>query len=76
VAVLTIQEVSNLLASRITNEEEEEVLEEYEQMRREALKLPDVPMHKLPQKEPEVIEDKDSTVPQPEREEERQAILA
>jgi hypothetical protein len=71
-----VQEVSNLLASQVTNEEEEEVLEEYEQMRREALKLPDVPIHKLPQKEPEAIEDHNLFVPQPEREEERQAILA
>lgn len=72
---LTMQEVSRLLASRVTNEEEEEVLEEYEALHREALGLPEVPIHSLPRKEPGVEEH--TQVPlQEEREEERQAVLA
>lgn len=71
-----MQEVSNLLASRVTNEEEEEVLEEYEQMRREALKLPDAPIQQLPQKVPEAVGNQNLVAAQPEREEERQAVLA
>jgi hypothetical protein len=59
----------------VTNEEEEEVLEELEQMHREALGLPEAPIHALPQKEPEDKVDQ-NTVPEQEREEERQAILA
>jgi hypothetical protein len=72
--------VSNLLASRVTNEEEDEVLEEYEKMHREALGLPDVPIHTLPQKEPGVkvpsVKVAGDTKPEQEREEERQAVLA
>jgi hypothetical protein len=50
-------------------------LEELEQMRREALGLPEAPIHTLPQKEPEVKEDQ-NVVSLPEQQEERQAILA
>jgi hypothetical protein len=64
------------LASRVTNEDEEEVLEEYEQMHREALGLPEVPIQDLP-KVPERVPRIDETEPLPEgMEEERQAILA
>lgn len=70
-----LQEVSNLLASKVTNEEEEEVLEEFEQLRREALGLPDVPIHTLPQKEPGDKVDQNA-LPEQEREQERQAVLA
>ena len=70
-----MQEVSRLLASRVTNEEEEEVLEEYEAMHREALGLPQVPIHSLPNKEPGV-EEHAHLPAQEEREEERQAVLA
>lgn len=59
----------------VTNEEEEEVLEELEQMHREALGLPDVPIHTLPQKEPGDKVDQ-NTVHEQEQEQERQAILA
>lgn len=62
------------MASRVTNEEEEEVLEELEQMHREALGLPSVPIHTLPNKQP-AIKDDIQAVPEQEREEERQAIL-
>jgi hypothetical protein len=62
-----------LLASRVTNEEEDEVLEELERMHREALGLPDVPIHTLPQKEPTLKVGEDRV---PEAEEERQAVLA
>ena len=51
------------------------MLEELEQMRREALGLPDVPIHTLPQKEPGDKVDQNA-VPEQEREQERQAILA
>lgn len=70
-----LQEVSNLLASKVTSEEEDEVLEEFEQLRREALGLPEVPIHTLPQKDPGVKVDQ-STVPEEEPEHGRQAILA
>ena len=50
-------------------------MEEFEQMHREALGLPEVPIHKLPQTEPRVGQNVDK-LPQPEQEEERQAILA
>ena len=62
----------------MTNEEEEEVLEELEQLHREALGLPDVPIHTLPQKEPvgEVDEPAVTEVTEAQREGERQAILA
>jgi hypothetical protein len=50
-------------------------LEELEQMHREALGLPSVPIHTLPNKEPAIKEDIHA-VPEQEREEERQAILA
>jgi hypothetical protein len=63
--------VSDLLATRVTNEEEEEVLEEFEQLQREALGLPEVPSHSLPQREDRVGE---SRVPERAREEERVAI--
>ena len=72
--MLTLQEVSKLLATRITNEEEDEVLEEYEQLHREALGLPNVPIHTIHQKEP-TIEDVNK-LPQPESEAERYAVLA
>jgi hypothetical protein len=65
--------VSNLLATRVTNEEEEEVLEEFEQLQREALGLPEVPIYSLPQKDDRVGE---SRVPERAREEERVAISA
>jgi hypothetical protein len=65
--------VSNLLATRVTNEEEEEVLEEFEQLQREALGLPEVPIYSLPQRDDRVGE---STVPERAREEERVAISA
>jgi charged multivesicular body protein 6 len=74
-SIFNYQEVSNLLATRVTNEEEEEVLEELEQMHREALGLPNVPIRTLPNKEPVIKEDVHA-VPEQEREEERQAILA
>jgi hypothetical protein len=60
----------------VTNEEEEEVLEELEQLHREALGLPDVAKHTLPQKEPEVKEDGDVVQAERQREERKQAILA
>jgi hypothetical protein len=63
------------LASKVTNEEEEEVLEELEQLHREALGLPEVPIHRLPQKEPAGTVDEPAAV-EPEREGERQAMLA
>ena len=66
--------MSNLLASKVTNEEEEEVLEELEQLHREALGLPDVPIHTLPQKEPVKVDEPE--VADSEREAEREAILA
>jgi len=51
------------------------VLEELEQMHREALGLPSVPVDKLPDKQPAIEEN--PTTASPEREgEERQAILA
>jgi len=68
--------VSNLLASKVTNEEEEEVLEELEQLHREALGLPDVPIHTLPQKESVGKTDEPAVAVEQEREGERQAILA
>ena len=64
------------MASKVTNEEEEEVLEELEQLHREALGLPDVPIHTLPQKEPVGKVDEPAVVAEPETEGERQAILA
>ncbi len=73
--VLLKADLSNLLASKVTNEEEEEVLEEFEQMRREALGLPDVPIHTFPLKEPGVKENQ-NPVHEQEREQEREAILA
>jgi hypothetical protein len=63
-----------LLASKVTNEEEEEVLEEYERMQKEALGLPEVPIHSLPRRDPE--ETTQVPVREEEREEERQAVLA
>jgi hypothetical protein len=51
------------------------VLEELEQMHREVLGLPDVPIHTLPQNEPRVKVDQ-NPVQEQEREEERQAVLA
>jgi hypothetical protein len=65
-----------LLASKVTNEEEEEVLEELEQLHREALGLPDVPIHTLPQKEPVNKVAEPVVAAEQEREGERQAILA
>ena len=65
-----------MLASKVTNEEEEEVLEELEQLHREALGLPDVPIHTLPQKEPVSEVDEPVVAAEEEREGERQAILA
>ena len=50
-------------------------MEEYEKMQREALGLPEVPIHSLPHKEPRVEEHVEVPV-QEEREEERQAVLA
>jgi hypothetical protein len=44
-------------------------------MHREALGLPSVPIHTLPDKQPVIKEDV-TAVPEQEREEERQAILA
>jgi charged multivesicular body protein 6 len=67
-----LQEVSNLLASRVTNEEEEEVLEEFEQLHREALGLPEVPVHRLPTEEPQVEDVRVEEQPT----EERQAVFA
>jgi hypothetical protein len=69
--VFNQKEVSNLLAMRVTNEEEEEVLEELEQLHQEALGLPEAPIHLLPQKEPEVVGD---MVTERDREGEREAI--
>lgn len=63
------------MASKVTNEEEEEVLEELEQLHREALGLPEVPIHTLPQKEPAGKVDEPAAM-EPEREGERQAMLA
>jgi len=64
--LIGVQEVSNLLATRVTNEEEDEVLAELEQLHREALGLPEVPIHSLPQKGTETnLED---SVPARERE--------
>ena len=51
------------------------MLEELEQMHREALGLPEVPIHTLPQKDPGIKEDQ-NLVAEHERQEERQAILA
>ena len=65
-----------MLASKVTNEEEEEVLEELEQLHREALGLPDAPIHTLPQKEPVSKIDEPVVAAEQEREGERQAILA
>ena len=62
------------MASKVTNEEEEEVLEELEQLHREALGLPDVPIHILPQQEP--VGKIDEPAVAVEQEGERQAILA
>ena len=50
-------------------------MEELEQMHREALGLPDVPIHTLPQKDPGVKVDQPE-VQEQEPEQERQAILA
>ena len=63
--------MSNLLATRVTNEEEEEVLEEFEQLRREGLGLPEAPIHPLPQRQNRAREER---VPERSREEERVAI--
>jgi len=71
-AIAYQKEVSNLLATRVTNEEEDEVLEEFEQLQREALGLPEVPIHSLPQEDR--IEER--TEPETAREEERVAISA
>ena len=68
--------MSELLATRVTNEEEEEVLEEFEQLRREALGLPNVPVHQLPQKEPGVKQPAQVAETEEHPEEERQAVLA
>jgi hypothetical protein len=65
--------VSNLLATRVTNEEEDEVLEEFEQLQREALGLPEVPIHSLPQEEVRIG---GRTEPETARDEERVAISA
>jgi hypothetical protein len=65
--------VSNLLATRVTNEEEDEVLEEFEQLQREALGLPEVPIHSLPQGEDRIRERAELETA---REEERVAISA
>ena len=62
-----------MLASKVTNEEEEEVLEEYERMQKEALGLPEVPIHSLPQRHGV---DEGTEVPVQERNEESQAVLA
>ena len=64
-----------MLASKVTNEEEEEVLEEYEQMQKEALGLPEVPIHSLPERNPEETTQVPVREREPEREE-RQAVLA
>jgi hypothetical protein len=61
------------LATRVTNEEEEEVLEEFEQLQREALGLPEVPIHSLPQMEDRIRESRE---PERATEEERIAISA
>jgi len=68
--LIGVQEVSNLLATRVTNEEEEEVIAELEQLHREALGLPEVPIHSLPQKGME--SNAEDRVP----EREREAILS
>jgi len=68
--LIGVQEVSNLLATRVTNEEEEQVIAELEQLHREALGLPEVPIHSLPQKDME--SNAEDRVP----ERERQAILS
>ena len=67
-----------MLASKVTNEEEEEVLEELEQLHREALGLPDVPIYTLPQKEPvgKADEPAVTALMEAEREGGRQTILA
>lgn len=65
-----------MLASKVTNEEEEEVLEEYERMQKEALGLPEVPIHSLPERNPEETTQVPVREPEPEPEEERQAVLA
>jgi hypothetical protein len=62
------------LATRVTNEEEEEVLEEFEQLQREALGMPEVPIHSLPQREEERVGE--GRVPEAGRGEERVAIPA
>jgi hypothetical protein len=65
--------VSNLLATRVTNEEEDEVLEEFEQLQREALGLPEVLILSLLQGEDRINE---RTELETAREEERVAISA
>ena len=65
-----------MLASKVTNEEEEEVLEEYKQMQKEALGLPEVPIHSLPERNPEETMQVPVQEREREREEERQAVLA
>ena len=64
-----------MLATRITNAEEDEVLEEYERLEREALGLPDVPIHTLPQKEP-TEEDRVQQLLERQEQEQREAIPA
>ena len=71
-----MKEVSELLATRVTNEEDEEVLEELEQMHREALGLPSVPAHQLPNKEPRGKEPVQVVASEEEAQEERHAMLA
>lgn len=65
-----------MLATKVTNEDEEEVLEELEQLQREALGLPSVPIHQLPITEPGVEQDTRVPAGEEESQEERQAVLA